>query len=75
MSKHIALNLEIEGIGYDDLGGHVISINGKQIAHRPYDGMQTDYLEEEVIEALGSLIRMEMGLVQHSTFVCDDFDY
>ena len=42
--------------------GHNIKINGQQVAHRPYDGSSYVDVEVEVAEALGELLRKQMGL-------------
>jgi hypothetical protein len=64
MTRPAALLVSIDTRDYH--GGYAVSINGVQIAHRPYDGSSAEEVEHEVIEALGELLRRETGWPQRA---------
>lgn len=59
MSRPTALVVTVDAGDY--YRGFAVSINGVQVAHRPYDGSSAEDVEREVVEALGGLLRRETG--------------
>lgn len=59
MARPTALILEADTRDY--YRGHTVSINGVQVAWRPYDGSCAEEVEREAIEALGAVLRRETG--------------
>lgn len=49
------------GVVYSEHRGHTVSINGKEIYFRPYDGVATPEVLTEFVEALGDLVRVKLS--------------
>lgn len=58
MSRPVALVVEVTGRGYAPLR---VTLNGRLIGFRPYDGKDHEEVEEEVLDALSGLLRERLG--------------